>query len=187
MSAINKKIKHIFLKPIVKVVAMFIKDKEQRKIFRKNILRDDTINFMGNSYAMKPFFSFSQIKIGKYVSIARNVTLGLGQHPTNLVSTSPIIYNNNPQYLNVEQYLKPVEIDNDVWIGTSAIVMGGVHIHTGAIVAAGAVVTKDVPPYAIVGGVPAKIIKYRFDEPTRNKLLASKWWEYHVISHFLSM
>lgn len=178
MPIIVNKIKRSILKPMVKIASLFIRDKEQRKIFRKNILHNDTINFIGNSYAIKPFNSFPDTKIGKYVSIASNVTLGLWQHPINLVSTSPVVYNNNPQYLDAQIYGKSVEVGHDVWIGSGAMVMAGVHIHTGAVVAAGSVVTKDVPPYAIVGGVPAKIIKYRFDEPTRNKLLASEWWEY---------
>lgn len=71
----------------------------------------------------------------------------------------------------------PAEIGNDVWIGQNAVIMDGVKIGDGAIVAAGAVVTKDVAPYAIVGGVPAKLIKYRFDEATIKDLLRLKWWE----------
>jgi hypothetical protein len=72
------------------------------------------------------------------------------------------------------------EIGNDVWIGDRAFIMAGVRIGDGAVVAAGAVVTKDVPPYAVVGGVPARIIKYRFDQPTVDKLLELKWWRYDI-------
>ena len=68
-------------------------------------------------------------------------------------------------------------IGNDVWIGAHAQIKSGITIGTGSIVAAGAVVTKDVPPYAIVGGVPAKIIRYRFPEETVEKLLKSEWWK----------
>lgn len=70
-----------------------------------------------------------------------------------------------------------VVIGSDVWIGARAAILEGVTIGDGAVVAAGAVATKDVPPYAIVGGVPAKIIKYRFDEETIKKLLELKWWD----------
>ncbi|MBA1143698.1 CatB-related O-acetyltransferase [Mesorhizobium sp. CCANP35] len=75
---------------------------------------------------------------------------------------------------------KPVGITiaNDVWIGRHAMIMPGVHIADGVIVAAGAVVTKDVPPYAIVGGVPAKLIRYRFSQDVIAKLLAIRWWEW---------
>lgn len=68
-------------------------------------------------------------------------------------------------------------IGNDVWIGANAIILQGVTIGDGAIIAAGAVVTKDVPPYAIVGGVPAKVIKYRFSDEVILKLLQIKWWD----------
>ena len=69
------------------------------------------------------------------------------------------------------------KIGNDVWIGEDVKIIGGVTIGDGAIVATGATVTKDVPPYAIVGGVPAKVIRYRFDMPTIDFLLKDKWWD----------
>ena len=69
-----------------------------------------------------------------------------------------------------------IEIGNDVWIGERAMIIGGVHIADGSVVQAGAVVSKDVPPYAIVGGVPAKVIGYRYDEETIDFLLKVKWW-----------
>ena len=71
---------------------------------------------------------------------------------------------------------KKVIIGNDVWIGSHALILGGVKIGDGAVIGAGAVVTKDVPPYAVVGGVPARIIKYRFSQEIIDKLLEIKWW-----------
>ena len=71
-----------------------------------------------------------------------------------------------------------IVIDNDVWIGYEAVIMAGVHIGNGAIIAARAVVTKDVPPYTIVGGVPARLIRKRFDEVTIRKLETLKWWDW---------
>lgn len=101
-----------------------------------------------------------------------------------MLSTSSVFYSENWDYAedpNHNRYNKQsVVIENDVWIGINAIVIGDVTISNGAIVAANAVVTKDVPPYAIVGGVPAKIIGYRFDTETINELLASKWWELDI-------
>ena len=75
-----------------------------------------------------------------------------------------------------EEY-ETVTIGHDVWIGTRAIVLDGITVGNGAVIAANSVVTKDVPPYAIVAGVPAKIIKYRFNDDKINKLNDSKWWE----------
>ncbi len=121
-------------------------------------------------------------KIGAFCSISENCRLGLPSHPTHLVSTSPV-------FLEGENYLgtnfsmikhspyRTTMIGNDVWIGENAIVMGGVKIGDGAIIGAGAVVTRDVEPYAIVGGVPAKLLRKRFDDDTIAKLLNSHWWE----------
>lgn len=128
--------------------------------------------------------------IGKYCSIGSNVQVINGRHPTSLfVTTHPAFFSTASQagftYVNknkFEEYLfikdnYTVEIGNDVWIGTDARIMGGIKIGDGAIVAAGAVVTKDVPPYSIVGGVPARIIRYRFTDKQIDMLLKFKWWE----------
>ena len=71
-------------------------------------------------------------------------------------------------------------IGNDVWIGSHSLLLGGIRIGDGAVIAAGAVVTHDVPDYAVVGGVPAKIIKYRFDRMTIQRLQDSKWWNLSI-------
>lgn len=121
--------------------------------------------------------------IGKYCSIAGDTCIGMAQHPLHFISTSPIFFSPRngtgkrwvQHNMGFNEY-KQVNIGNDVWIGSRAMVMGGVTIGDGAVIAAGAVVTKDVPPYAVVGGVPAKIIRYRFDEHVIAKLTAMKWW-----------
>lgn len=121
-------------------------------------------------------------KIGKFCSIANDVFIGPGKHPISFVSLHPIFYRDNSRTgytftseLEYDEY-GDVEIENDVWIGTKTIIMPGVKISNGAIIAAGAVVTKDIPPYAIAGGLPAKVIKYRFNESTVKYLLDIKWW-----------
>ena len=116
-------------------------------------------------------------KIGKYCSIGHNVSIGPGEHWTNRLSTFPI---NNLVFRKHDssefKVVEPAVIGNDVWVGNNAVILQGVSVGDGAIVAAGAIVTKDVPPYAVVGGIPAKILKYRFDKDTINALLRLEWW-----------
>lgn len=114
-------------------------------------------------------------KIGRYCSIGYNVEIGAFEHPIHFISTSPEIYKIVEE--NYNELKNPPVIMNDVWIGSKAIVLQGVKIGNGAIIAAGAVVTKDVPSYAIVAGVPARIIKYRFSEDIIKKIENTKWWD----------
>ncbi len=123
-------------------------------------------------------------EFGKFCSVGAEVYIGLGKHPLHYKSTHPAFYANDSSYYGVEPEIKnltpeyeKITIGNDVWIGTRAIILDGVSIGDGVVIAAGAVVTKDVPSYAIVGGVPAKIIKYRFEPDKINQLLEEKWWE----------
>ena len=121
-------------------------------------------------------------KIGKFCSIAQNVKIGLGIHPTNFISISPVFYSpKNPlgeSFSKQQKFIeaKPVTISHDVWIGTNVTIIDGVHIGIGSIIGANSVVTRDVPPYSIVGGVPAKEIKKRFSPEICKKLLKSQWW-----------
>lgn len=122
--------------------------------------------------------------IGKFCSIAGGAKVGMPKHPVDFVSSSPIFYSPNnatgTKWVEKNEYFNEFDrctIGNDVWIGSNAIVMGGVTVGDGAVVAAGAVVTKNVPPYAVVGGIPAKLIKYRFEEPIRKALEQSMWWD----------
>lgn len=110
--------------------------------------------------------------IGRYVSIGNNVSIGLGEHPVEFVSTSHHFHEDRNKSLLLRS-----EIGHDVWIGADAIIRRGVKIGTGAIIGANSFVNRDVPEYAIVAGSPAKLIRYRFDETTREILLHSKWWE----------
>jgi acetyltransferase-like isoleucine patch superfamily enzyme len=145
--------------------------------------------------------------VGKYCSFGDNIQLGLNWHDSSLLTTSPIVNIRkqgqtisqlkdfpaiqNQDFINHQknkgdiEKLSPIHVGNDVWIGNNVIVFGGVTIGDGAVVGAGAIVTHDVPPYAIVAGVPARIIKYRFDDKTIKALLELKWWDMpeYVISN----
>ena len=122
--------------------------------------------------------------IGKFCSLADFVFIGGAEHPMNWVSTSPVfqkVKHSGPAKRFAEyELVKPKRtlIGNDVWIGHGATVLQGVCIGDGAIVGCNAVVTKDVPPYAVVAGVPAKIIKYRFSQEIINRLVEIKWWNF---------
>lgn len=138
--------------------------------------------------------------IGRFTIIAPDVQIGNPQHCPDAVSTNPIFADFDAGWCkgfhtiledrdyNIAQRRQIVKklgtkmgkttIGNDVWIGYGAVIMRGVCIGDGAVIAAGAVVTKDVEPYTIVGGVPAKVIKKRFDEKSIRRLLELRWWEY---------
>lgn len=120
--------------------------------------------------------------IGAFCSVSDHVFIGGAEHPMDWVSTSPAFENVGGSLINKRfakfdvPASKHTSIGSDVWIGHSAIIKAGVIIGHGAAIGAGSVVTKDVPPYAIVAGVPAKVIRYRFDEETICQLLETEWW-----------
>jgi acetyltransferase-like isoleucine patch superfamily enzyme len=128
--------------------------------------------------------SIVHANIGAFCSISNNVRIGMGQHKVNSISTSPIFYSKNNALgiswgvRNEFEEFQRVNVGSDVWIGTGVMIMSGVSIGHGAIIGAGAIVTKDIPNYAIVVGIPAKIIKYRFDEKHIKSLIDSEWWNW---------
>jgi|SRR5690606_4060287 len=117
------------------------------------------------------------IRIGSYTSIARGVTIQEFNHNLNRFSTyyinKNILENGQPDVVSDG----PISIGHDVWIGSNVTIVGGVTIGTGAVIGANSVVTKDIPPYGVAVGTPAKVIKFRFGPEIISSLLASKWWE----------
>ena len=123
--------------------------------------------------------------IGRFTSIASYVKNNRGTHPYSYpyVTTSPMFFSTQLQNgktfakeMMYDEFRDFVQVGNDCWIGEKAFLVGGITIGDGAVVLAGAIVAKNVPPYAIVGGIPAKVIKYRYDEETIKFLLDFKWW-----------
>jgi acetyltransferase-like isoleucine patch superfamily enzyme len=130
--------------------------------------------------------------IGRYTSIGSNVKVINGTHPYTypFVSTNPAFFSlmkqNGSTFTDVQRFNEvlifdksnnyAVKIGNDCWIGDRAMIIGGVQIGDGVVVLAGAVVTKDIPAYAIVGGIPAKILRYRYSVDSIDFLLKFKWW-----------
>lgn len=155
--------------------------------------------FSGSSLFTIGSFSYSWVAfptttvMGRYCSIAGGVCIMSVQHPLERFTTSSLTYDkylppfkqalsdrSNTTYTTVPRPPDGrIVIENDVWIGADALIKQGVTIHSGAVVAARAVVTKDIPPYAVVGGVPARTLKYRFPPKVIERLLESKWWEYN--------
>lgn len=122
-------------------------------------------------------------RVGKYCSIAAGATIFLGgNHRVDWISTYPfnVLFPEGKHIVGHPATKGDVNIGNDVWIGANAVIMSGVTIGDGAVVGACSVVTKNVPPYAIVAGNPARIVKYRFDKKTIEQLLELKWWNWHI-------
>lgn len=134
----------------------------------------DSASEVGKNTFIGRYSAVTKAKIGNYCSIGTNVLIGPGEHLLDKVSTSSLFYSGDAYSVLTE---KSIEIGNDVWIGANAVILRGIRIGDGAVIAAGAVVTKTVPDFAVVAGVPAKIIKYRLPEQSREKITASKWWD----------
>ncbi len=117
--------------------------------------------------------------IGSYTSISFDVKIGLVNHRLDLISTSPYFYDKKKGWVGEmkNKIIDPVIIGPDVLISSNCVILEGISLGIGCVIGSGSVVTKDVPPYAIVGGVPAKIIKYRFSDDNIEKLVNSKWWD----------
>ena len=152
-------------------------------LYTKNLL-GDRYEIGEHTYGSPNVVSWGKeatLKIGKYCSISRDVVIFLGsEHRTDWISTYPF-----PFFFEEGISIKghpatkgDVIIGNDVWIGYNVIIISGVTIGDGVAIGAGSVVAKDVPPYAIVSGNPGRIVRYRFNEETVQRLLQIRWWDW---------
>lgn len=154
-----------------------------RKPLEPTIKMPESVKIGRHTYGVDPGLVWgvneqTTLEVGAFCSIAAEVLfLCRAHHDSNAVSTFPFYEPAFP----VKTELLParnIRLGNDVWIGRRATIMPGIHIGDGAIVGAGAIVTKDVPPYAIVGGNPARLIRYRFSEEQIAQFMALRWWDW---------
>ena len=143
--------------------------------------------FLGYASYIGAFCDFSNCRVGRFSSVGNYVRVVSATHPLTMVSTYPAFYSDSYRvsFVKASGYEEHIftdngyecEIGNDVWIGDNVLIKGGIKIGDGSVIGMGSVVLKDVPPYTVVAGVPAKVIKSRFDTETVNKLLNIKWWD----------
>lgn len=167
-----------------------IKDLNSSKVFRANVIENSNntragrYSFYNSNFKIKGTL---KISVGSFCSFGENITLITENHDTNFLATQGFVYRflldqNHPAEISEnparERTKKPIAIGNDVWIGDNVMIMSGVSIGDGACIAAGSIVTKDVEPYAVYAGIPAKLIKKRFSEETIELLLSLKWWNW---------
>jgi len=151
------------------------------------INRCDIGRYIGLAY----FSYIADTNIGNYCTFGSRISVGAFSHPTDNLTVHEIGYRNTlesygdtvlqedtPSYIN--ERAKKTIIGNDVWVGDNSVVIKGVQISNGAIVAAGSIVTRDVAPYSIVAGNPARHIRMRFPDKVIERLLLTNWWEYSM-------
>lgn len=172
----------------------FMKKNPKKIIYLNNDLKIEGDNNFYNfvsSLCTIGAFSYSSsnfgygVSIGRYCSLASNIKIMGAHHFPEWVSTSPHFYAENYHDVDpfsithIQRTRRNVEIGSDVWIGADVVLKSDIKIGNGAIIASNSIVTKDVPPYMIVGGNPAKTIKARFNENIIEKLDELKWWRFH--------
>ena len=174
-------IKYLFFKLLKKIRLIGIKNSY---VHRTSKIESGT-TFISSSMDKYSFCGYDcdivHTIIGSFCSIANNVKIGGGKHPIDWVSTSPVFYKGRDSVRkkfskHERDNVIKTHIGNDVWIGEGCIIKQGIKIGNGSVIGMGSVVTKDVEPYSIVGGVPARVLRFRFSNDLISKLMKSEWW-----------
>lgn len=140
-------------------------------------LRINETAIIGNFNYFGPGCLVNSATIGNYCSFAPNVIIGPGEHSLEFVTTSQMV---SGPAIGFEMNRANTKIGSDVWVGANVVILQGVNIGSGAVIGAGAIVTEDIPPFAIAVGVPARVVRYRFDEKTIKEIETSGWYELGV-------
>lgn len=173
----NNKIRSVIRSLVYRLEGGEFYSRTLRKIFRHYHLVEVGMYTHGGCFTINAMAKYTSI--GRYCSIAQGVKTFNRNHPVDFKSTHAFFF--NPKLGYCKKDIIPhiaLDIGNDVWIGANALIYPNVEkIGNGAVIAAGAVVNKDVPPYAVVVGNPGRIVRYRFSKAKIDELLASAWWE----------
>ena len=150
------------------------------RVYSGAVLKNTAV---GSYTYIAPDCTIVNASIGNYCSIGAGVKVCIGKHPTNFFSTHPCFYSEKSVFhvkksrLKFENEVGSVILGHDVWIGANALVFDDVAIGNGAVIGAGSIVTRDVEPYSVVVGIPARHIRFRFEEEQINELQQSCWWD----------
>jgi virginiamycin A acetyltransferase len=173
-------IRKLIVKSVARLDGGYMYSLTLRRIFRDYHAVEIGLYTWGGCFNPRNFGR--SVSIGRYSSLAMTASAVTQNHPLEWKSTHELFYNPVFKYCTQDRIgYSPLRIGNDVWMGSNSLVLPCVdEVGDGAVIAAGAVVHKNVPPYAVVAGNPARVVRYRFSEPVIKQLLASRWWEQDI-------
>lgn len=171
--------KHIFMPKIIQKEGGQQQSKSLRDYYREKYKVDVEMYSYGCFASNFNYAVGGEIHVGRYCSFAKDVHYFAANHPMNYVAMSPYFYNTSYGFKVNDVERNKLTIGHGAWCGYGVLITAGCRsIGNGAVLAAGSIITHDVPPYAVVAGNPAKVVKYRFNNEEIIEIEKSKWWEY---------